>query len=250
ATTDPAYPAPTTSMSYLSLTAWWRVGELYARPALRVLAVGNMYPPHSFGGYELVWRSAMRHLEALGHEALVLTSDLDFGSSEPDDANVRRELRLYWRPHYLPDMSPMERLRLERHNARVLERQLHRFKPDVVSWWAMGGMSLSLIERVRRAGIPAVAFVHDDWLYYAPLMDGWLRPFRDRWRRLAPLADRLTGIPTRVDYARAARYVFVSDATRRAAEKAGVRPAQVAIAHSGIDPAYIDPAPDREWTGS
>jgi glycosyltransferase involved in cell wall biosynthesis len=225
-------------------------GEVYARPALRVLAAGNMYPPHSFGGYELVWRSAMRHLEGLGHEVLVLTGDLDFGSSEPDDPNVRRELRLYWRPHYLPEMSPVERLRLERHNARVLRRHLRELRPDVVSWWAMGGMSLSMIERVRRAGIPAAAFVHDDWLHYAPLMDGWLRPFRDRWRRFAPLADRLTGIPTHVDFERAARYVFVSEAMRRAAETAGLRPVRMAIAHSGIDPTYVDPAPERDWTWS
>ena len=34
---------------------------------MRVLAVGNMYPPHHFGGYELVWRAAMRHLERHGH---------------------------------------------------------------------------------------------------------------------------------------------------------------------------------------
>ena len=58
-----------------------------------------MYPPHSFGGYEQVWRAAMRHLEEAGHEVLVLTSDLDFGSPEPDDPNVRRELRPYWRSH-------------------------------------------------------------------------------------------------------------------------------------------------------
>ncbi|TML81199.1 MAG: glycosyltransferase [Actinobacteria bacterium] len=217
---------------------------------MRVLAAGNMYPPHSFGGYELVWRSAMRHLEARGHEVLVLTSDLDFGSSEPDDPNVRRELRLYWRRHYLPEMTAVERLRLERHNARVFQRHLRELRPDVVSWWAMGGMSLSLIERARRAGIPAVGFVHDDWLYYGPLMDGWLRPFRRRWRRLAAVADRITGIPTRVDFERAARYAFVSEATRRAAQKAGVDPPHVAIAHSGIDPAYIDPAPEREWTWS
>ena len=210
-----------------------------------MLAVGNMYPPHSFGGYELVWRSAMRHLEDLGHEVLVLTSDLDFGSSEPDDANVRRELRLYWRPHYVPDMTPVARLRLERHNARVFRRHLRELRPDVVSWWSMGGMSLSLIERVRRAGIPAAAFVHDDWLYY-----GWIRAFSSRYRRAAAVAERLTGVPTRVDLERAARYAFVSEATRRAAEKAGVRPAQVAIAHSGIDPAFIDPAPEREWTWS
>jgi glycogen synthase len=40
-----------------------------------VLAVGNMYPPHHLGGYELVWRSAMRHLSQQGHETRVLSSD-------------------------------------------------------------------------------------------------------------------------------------------------------------------------------
>jgi hypothetical protein len=73
-----------------------------------------MYPPHSFGGYELVWRSAMRHLERHGHEALVLTTDLRTASREPDDPNVRRELRWYWRDHGFPRLSRRERLRLER----------------------------------------------------------------------------------------------------------------------------------------
>ena len=38
--------------------------------------MGNMYPPHHFGGYELVWRSAVEHLRRAGHEARVLTTDL------------------------------------------------------------------------------------------------------------------------------------------------------------------------------
>ncbi|HEX2234339.1 MAG TPA: glycosyltransferase [Thermoleophilaceae bacterium] len=217
---------------------------------MRVLALGHMYPPQSFGGYEQVWRAAMRYLEHRGHEVLVLTSDLDFGMPGADDPNVRRELRLYWRPHYLPDMSAVARLRLERHNARAFRRHIASFRPDVVTWWSMGGMSLSLIERVRRAGTPSLAFVHDDWLEYAPHMDGWLRPFRGRFSRFAAFAERLTGIPTSVDFARAARYLFVSETTRRRAEEAGVRPLRSGIAHSGIDPLFLDPAPEREWRWS
>ena len=207
-----------------------------------------MYPPHSFGGYEQVWQGAMRNAERHGHEVLVLTSDLDFGRPEPDDPNVRRELRLYWRPHDLPKKSPLEKLRLERHNARVLRRHLDAFRPDVVSYWSMGGMSLSLIERVRRAGIPAVGFVHDDWLDYARHMDGWQRPFRTRFPALAPVAERLTNIPTGIDLANAARYVFVSETTRRIAAEAGVRAADTGVAHSGIDSRFLDPAPERDWT--
>jgi len=42
---------------------------------VRVLAVGNMYPPQHLGGYELVWQGAMRALREAGHEVRVLTTD-------------------------------------------------------------------------------------------------------------------------------------------------------------------------------
>ena len=85
---------------------------------------------------------------------------LDTGATQADDANVRRELRWYWRDHGFPRPSIRERLTLERHNAHCLRRQLREFRPDVVSWWSMGGMSLSMLEIVREERIPAVAFVH------------------------------------------------------------------------------------------
>jgi glycogen(starch) synthase len=217
---------------------------------MRVLAVGNMYPPHHFGGYELVWRAAMHHLEANGHEVRVLTTDLDIETQEPDDPNVRRELSWYWRDHGFPPLSRTRRIRLERHNARVLRRELDAFRPDVVSWWSMGGMSLSMLERVRLERIPAVAFVHDDWLDYGRHVDGWTRVFGRRKGKVVQLAERLTGAPARVDLEHAARYIFVSDTTRRRAIDAGVRLASTGIAHSGIDPGFLDPAPEREWDWS
>jgi glycosyltransferase involved in cell wall biosynthesis len=215
-----------------------------------VLAVGNMYPPHHFGGYELVWRAAMRNAERHGHEVRVLTTDLRTATTEPDDIGVHRELRWYWRDHEFPRLSGVERLSLERHNARVLDRHLESFAPDVVSWWSMGGMSLSMLERVRRKGIPAVAFVHDDWLDYGRHVDGWMRAFGGRLRPLARVVERFVRVPTQVDLAGAARYVFVSDTTRRRAADAGVAPPSAGIAHSGIDPGFVDPAPPREWSWS
>jgi glycosyltransferase involved in cell wall biosynthesis len=217
---------------------------------VRILAVGNMYPPHHFGGYELVWRAAMRHLESHGHDVRILTTDLDTGAAGPNDPEVHRELRWYWRDHAFPRLPLHERLRLERHNARVLRCHLDAHRPDVVTWWSMGGMSLSMLEAVRRRGLPAVAFVHDDWLDYGRTADGWTGLFAARMSRLAPLAERVTGAPTRVDLEHAARYVFVSDTTRRRALEAGVRMASTGIAHSGIDPGFVDPAPPRGWDWS
>ena len=39
---------------------------------MRVLCVGNMYPPHHLGGYELVWQGAVQALRAAGHGGRVL----------------------------------------------------------------------------------------------------------------------------------------------------------------------------------
>ena len=60
---------------------------------VRVLTVGNMYPPHHHGGYELVWESAVEHLRARGHEVRVLTTDTRTDTVETDGPDVHRELR-------------------------------------------------------------------------------------------------------------------------------------------------------------
>src|SRR5438128_2028530 len=178
---------------------------------MRVLAVGNMYPPHHFGGYELIWRSAMLHLERNGHRVRVLTTDLRTETTDPDDPFVRRDLRWYLRDNEYPRLPRSERVQIERHNSRVLSEELTNFEPDVVSWWAMGGMSLSMLERVRRLGIPAVAFVHDDWLDYGREVDSWTRALGKRSDAVARLAERVVRAPARLDLERAARYVFVSE---------------------------------------
>jgi glycogen synthase len=214
---------------------------------VRILAVGNLYPPHHLGGYELAWRSAIRHLRASGHDARVLTSDFRTQTPERDDPDTFRELRWYWKDHTWPRIGWRGRVALERHNAAVLERHLAELRPQVVSWWAMGGMSLGLIERVRRAGLPAVAFVHDDWLLYGPRVDRWTRRFQGR-PRLAAIAEGVTGLPARVDFERAARYVFVSEAVRARARADGYQLADSDVSHSGIDPSYLDPRPTRPWS--
>src|SRR5258705_7342263 len=89
-------------------------------------------PPHHLGGYELVWRSAVRSLRAQGHAVRVLTTDLRLPSrSEPEDDDVHRELRWWWRDHAFPDFSPAARVAVERHNGRVLARHLEELRPDV-----------------------------------------------------------------------------------------------------------------------
>lgn len=219
---------------------------------LRILSVGNMYPPHHQGGYELVWQSANRRARAEGHAVRVLTSvHRDPTVTDPDEHDVHRTLRWYWdwERHAFPRLALTERWTLERANARELERHLDQFAPDIVAWWSMGHMSLSLIERVRRAGIPAVFSVHNDWLVYGPTADQWTRFFIGRSSVLAAAADRLLGVPTRFAPGRAGPVLFNSDYMRRCARAAGVALGATEVVHPGIADRYLDPLPPAPWRG-
>jgi glycosyltransferase involved in cell wall biosynthesis len=206
-----------------------------------------MYPPHHFGGYELVWRSAVEHLRGRGHEVRVLTTDTDTGARDPDDPDVHRELRWRLRDAQFEEASRRRRIAEARHNHHTLDRHLDDLEPDVVGWWAMGGLNLTLLESVRRRGIPAVSFVHDDWLDYGRWADPWLEMFRGRKNRVRQVAEMFARIPARVDFDGASAYLFGSERTRRHAEKVGHRLTRTGVANLGIHPDYLDPAPPREW---
>jgi glycogen synthase len=196
---------------------------------VRILTIGNMYPPHHLGGYELIWRSAVRHHRAAGHEVRVLTTDVRFGEpAEPDDPQCFRELRWYWRDHGWPRLSPLGRLRLERDNTRTLRRHLGDFRPDAIGWWALGGMSLSL---PSRTAVPGAAFVLDDWLDYGPGEDQWGRLRRRR----------------RFDTAAIDHWVFISEYTRERARRLGYAFASSEINPAGVGAEFLAPAPAQPW---
>jgi glycogen synthase len=197
---------------------------------VRILTIGNMYPPHHLGGYELIWRSAVRHHRAAGHDVRVLTTDVRFGApAEPDDPQCFRELRWYWKDHAWPRLSARQRFRLERDNARTLKRHLTEFEPDVVAWWAMGGMSLSL---PGRSGVPSAAFVLDDWLDYAPREDQWGRLLRRR----------------RFDTTTIDHWVFISEYTRERALSHGYAFASSEINPAGVGDEFLHEAPPQPWS--
>ncbi len=216
---------------------------------MRILSVGNRYPPWSLGGYETVWQRANGFLSDRGHEVVVLTtgpdpSDLP-GRPEP---GVHRDLRWYWREHAFPAVDLRACLALERRNAEAFDGWVTRLRPDAVLWWAMGGMSLSLLARPPMAGIPAVGLVGDEWMIYGPTVDGWIRRFRGRRRALAPFVERLTGVPARVDLDNAARWLFNSEHLLALTRHSSGRSLPTArVVHPGVDPGRFPPAPGGPW---
>lgn len=207
-----------------------------------------MYPPHHYGGYELVWHSAVEHLRARGHEVRVLATDTRTDAPGEDPPWVYRQLRWHLRDGQFEPLGLRARAATARHNHAVLERHLAEFRPEMVAWWSMGGLSLTMLETVRRRGLAAAAFVHDEWLGYGRWADAWLNTFEGpRRSRLARVGERIAGVPTSVDFGAAAKYIFVSDFTRRRALDFGVGLQDTGVASSGIHPDFLHPAPEQDW---
>jgi len=222
---------------------------------VRILTIGNRYPPRSAGGYERLWAGMVADLRERGHRVRVLTTRPgpgDLAGAPVIEPGVHRELGWYWSEHAFPRCSLAATVRRERANAAVLARHLAAWLPDVVIWFSMGGMSLALLGQAAAAGLPAVAVVADDWLSYGPRVDGLTRrlpgPAR---RRLAPVLTRALGIGPgpRMVPGPALRVSFISRFLREAARASGGWTAAGDVDHPGVDPVRFARSAPGPWTG-
>jgi glycosyltransferase involved in cell wall biosynthesis len=229
-----------------------------------VLAIQNQYPPHHLGGYELSCRDVLEGLVARGHEVTVLASrDRRPGVTDPigerdgtapGGVRVWRDLPWWWDDHVLTNPPARSRLRQEIVAQRTLRRALRAVRPDVVSVWNMGAMSLGLLTTVSRRRVPMVFNVCDDWMVYGPNLDAWGRALRrTRPRRLVERVLARLGLPSAIPKrAWPGAYLFVSERTRRAARDARDwdLPAS-AVVGSGIDhrdfPVTSESIVERPW---
>jgi len=226
----------------------------------RVLALSLYYPPHHVGGYEVSCRDVMVRLAERGHQVTVLTSTLRAPGLEdpPDEAAaavpVRRELRPYFRDDALYSPTVPRRWAIERHNQRALADVIATARPDVVSVWHMGALSLGLLTTLIEARLPLVYAISDDWLSYAPGLDAWSRLFLGRphlGRALRPLL----GVPTSLaDVGASGTFCFISESTRERSDRhAPWDFPDATVVYSGIDldlfPISHEPVQERPWRG-
>lgn len=182
---------------------------------MRVLTLTNTYPPHAYGGYELACRDVMLRFAEAGHDVTVLTSTVRVpGAGDVEEPTVHRELLAWWdwERDAPVHTSVLVRAAIERRNHRTLARILAATRPDVVSAWHLGGLSLGLLTAVRRAGVPIVLNMHNDWLTHGAAVDGWLRTFQEH-ARLARLVGAVTQLPTRPPQLEDLPMAFVSQRT-------------------------------------
>jgi len=195
---------------------------------LRVLSVTLDYPPPLSGGYGVMCAQVCTWLKQRGHEVLVLTAlpqEPGIDSADPDAeecaVSVRRILRSYWDGSACLDLPFQEALAVEQHNQAQMREVLATYQPDVVAFWHMGAMSLSLITTTARLGLPLVFVIGDDWLCYGGWTDAWLRWCNEHPDQ-APVVERHTGLPTRLpDLGAIGIFCFVSAYTKSRAELIG-----------------------------
>jgi glycosyltransferase involved in cell wall biosynthesis len=195
---------------------------------MRVLIVSNYYPPSYIGGYELGCSEVVETLKARGHTVVVLTSTYRIDDA-PNDEAVSRCLELTT-PSSGGDgiRGSIRLLAVEFGNRRAFKRACDRIRPDIVYFWNMRHLSVSLVSVAQGRGLPVSLYVSDPWLaqweadrWYSLM---WARP-RRRWRRglwaLIRVGVRMGGLLPSSSWLRAAQAQFCSEFLKRAAVEAG-----------------------------
>ena len=132
---------------------------------MKILIVGNLYPPHHQGGYELRCAQVTEYLQRQGHDVRVVTSSYRIDGTinaavEREDSVNGVPVSRFMRHHRLDPRQPGGRL----YNLNVVRRQiadasrfgeiLDEFKPDLVSWWNIEGMTKAVLRMPHGSWYP------------------------------------------------------------------------------------------------
>lgn len=239
---------------------------------MRVLVVSNLYPPHYVGGYELRCAQVARHLQRAGHDVRVIASSAKIPGAvaEERDADADGPPVERWLRYHSLDPFPARRLRTlalakeQLAEARRFDRILREWKPDVVGWWNVEGLSKALLSLPSAHRIPDVYFVEDSWLIreYGPggerASPGWfgfwdgvwgpaslrpmLRPLTRQWARRV----EREGIATRPTPLTPSHVCYVSEYMRQEHVRAGLDWPATSVIHGGVSPDHfrVDRKPD------
>ena len=224
----------------------------------RVLVLTSLYPPHHLGGLELSCYDVVTRLVERGHDVSVLCADTRLPGVRdlpaPEEGGVHRQLRIYLRDGEPWSPTIVQRLAVEHQNQAALTAALAEHRPEVVSVWHMGAMSLGLLSTLARREVPVVYAVCDEWPSYETRLDAWARLWSGSAARRVGgrLVERLTGLPCRVpELGRSGAFLWVSDLTRRrvVAGTTWDYPCS-SVVYSGVDTRAFPPVlspPDRPW---
>lgn len=134
---------------------------------MKILIVGNLYPPIVFGGYEILCQQVVELLRQRGHEIQVVCSR--HGSDRaPWDPQVERILELttnFPNPGEKVtgvDFHPASLARISARNRKLLQPIVSRFQPDLVFAWCLNRLGLGALQVAQSRNIPCCYTVNDE----------------------------------------------------------------------------------------
>jgi glycosyltransferase involved in cell wall biosynthesis len=147
--------------------------------------------------------------------------------------------------------------KLQLADVRLFIKILEEFKPDIVSWWNLTGLTKSLLPIPAAYDIPDIHFVDDSWMLreYGVVgeMDSlaWFRFWRGDWGPwfLRPIVRRVLaswerrvqgeGVPTRPFYNQPRQVCFVSEFRRLQYQQAGLTFPSSEVIYGGVSPSLF-----------
>jgi hypothetical protein len=100
----------------------------------------------------------MIFLEQQGHEVKVLTSN--YIKKDEKEANINRSMHLI----DYANGSILNKSFVEHHNYKITEKLIKDFKPDIIYFWSLRGIGLSVIEASEKYKIPKIFEIGDFWM--------------------------------------------------------------------------------------
>ena len=244
---------------------------------MKILIVSNMYPPLYQGGYEVRCRQVAEALQQRGCEVRVLTSVFGLPMKAlgafPQLTEVIDGVRVdRWLYNSAFGPQPWHRpwtlfqAKRELADARGLCKVLEDFRPHVVNWWNMNGLSKLLLPIPESRDIPSVHWIEDSWMindygpngekaakFWAGVWDGgWgplpcrplLRWIGKRWEERVARE----GLPTRNFLNQPALVSFVSEYLRTMYHKSGLKWPSSDVQFGGIPATrFFSPIDEKKY---
>lgn len=223
---------------------------------MRILICSNAYPPHFMGGAELMAHEQAKALQRMGHEVRAFAGQFDSSRSRHARADdIFEDLQVHriatipedYSPEYLNFLHPV----VEAHFRDVLQE----FRPDVVHFHNLMGLSVKLPIHARQHGARTVCTLHDFWGFClrntAVRIDGrtcddvsqcrsCLPRIHDGLRLHIPMRFRKDFIKLALGYVE--HFVAPSRFVAERYVRAGFPANRIAVIPNGIDLAQFHPA--------
>ncbi|MBK9925981.1 MAG: glycosyltransferase family 4 protein [Anaerolineales bacterium] len=213
---------------------------------MRILFVSSQYPPYELGGYEQLCHEVTTDLLTRGHDVRVLTSR--YGIHSEDEihvGNVTRSLHLMADIHYYKPLDFFLKLpSQEKKNLAELKQVIDQFKPDIVMFWGMFGMSHTLPYWAEK-WMPGrtTYYMASYWPIDEDLHMAYWMSSANRWvteqlkqvlRTFALARLKRTGYPPKLQFE---NVICCSSYVRDRLVDDGIFPSSAYVVYAGADPA-------------